>query len=368
MQTPSSNSKPSATFAELDALLDMDSPNPEAAPADVFDFDQVLERSELWDPGDSNPIDYRIRQVSYSSLLTLHNCPRKYQLSKLQAQRTDHDVDTKVTFAFGHAVGHAIQQVLLARPVDQIIWEMFLQWPDGLESHSKKQKSLWEAIVALQKFVSLREAGLLEGYQVLEVEGQKAIELSFAIILPDGFRYRGHVDVVLQHSQSGAILVLELKTTGAARFSPASYKNSAQAIGYSIILDSLAPAWSSYEVLYLIYQTESREYSPIPFRKSHLQRARWIRELMMDIEAIKQYEAADLYPMRGESCYSFFRECDYLAFCSMETDRLTKPLTTSCEDRTVYTINTTLLDLIEAQESKAMLSHSPELEFDDELL
>ena len=234
--------------------------------------------------------------------------------------------------------------------------KMFTTWHADLFSYDEKgAKSFWDAMIALKRFLSLRESGFLQEYELVFHEGKPACELSFCINFPDGFRYRGYVDAVLRHKITGEVLVLECKTTGSKSLSPTTYKNSAQAIGYSIVLDAIFDQLSSYQVLYLIYQTHSREYTTIPFVKTYLQRALWIQELLLDIETIKLYEAASVYPMRGESCYNFFRDCEYLQSCTMSNTYITKPCTPEVEDKEVYQINLSLADLLENQLGKTSL-------------
>lgn len=308
------------------------------------------------EPGYEGKIDYRIRQLSYSSLTTLHSCPRKFQLYRLKtSHRTEEALTSTITFSYGHVVGEAIQLALEGLEEDEIIWRMFCMWhtPELWDADTKGAKSIWEAIIALQRFLSLRSNGFLEDYELVYYKGKPACELSFCIRFPDGFRLRGFVDAVLRHRTTGAVIVLECKTTGLATVNPATYKNSAQAIGYSIVLDVLYPELSSYEVLYLVYQTKTREYLPIPFTKTYLQRALWIRELLLDIETIKMYEEAEVYPMRGESCVAFFRDCEYLQTCTLSTEYLTRTCKEEDQDTTEYQIDLTLQDLLEAQFRKS---------------
>lgn len=296
-------------------------------------------------------MDTRLQQLSYSSLLTLHSCPRKFQLDKLQAERAAEDIESSVTFAFGHLVGHGIQRAMEGVSESQIIWELFLMWkPDLFAENIKQVKSFYHAVFAVQKFIALRQAGYLSQYELVYWNGKPACELSFRITMPDGFRYRGFVDVVLRDKESGEVIVLELKTTASANLNPATYKNSAQAIGYSVVLDVLFPHLSSYQVLYLVYTTKNYEYNPLPFEKSYLQRALWIRELLLDVETIKMYENAGVYPMHGESCYNFFRECSYYGQCTLPTEYLTS----EWEEPKVeeFQIELTLQNLIESQLSK----------------
>jgi len=301
--------------------------------------------------GYEGKIDYRIRQLSYSSLLTLHNCPRKFQLNRLRTtHRTEESIKSTVTFAFGHIVGEAIQLALEGKSEEEIIWKMFLGWHTDLANVDEKaEKSFWTAVWALKKFLALRAQGFLKEYELVYYEERPACELSFCIVFPDGFRLRGFVDAVLRHKTTGEILVLECKTTGSATLNPATYKNSAQAIGYSVVLDHIFPDLSSYKVLYLVYQTKSKEYTPIPFTKTYLQRALWIRELLLDLETIKMYEEAEVYPMRGENCFDFFRECEYFNTCQLSTQYLTKACTKEEEDKTEYQVVIGLEDLLDTQ-------------------
>lgn len=301
--------------------------------------------------GYTGTTDYRIRQLSYSSLLTLHSCPRKFQLNRLRSTfKTAESIKSQITFAFGHVVGEAIASAIEGRPEQEIIWKIFTGWhTDFAASDDKAKKNIYTAIIAYQRLASLLQGGFLQDYELVYYNGKPATELSFAINFPDGYRLRGFVDAVLRHKTSGEIIILECKTTGSLTLNPATYKNSSQAIGYSVVLDVLFPTLSSYKVLYLIYQTGSKEYTPIPFVKTFLQRALWIRELLLDIETIKMYEEAEVYPMRGESCISFGRDCEYLNTCTLSTHYLTKPCTVAEEDKTEYQISISLEQLLDAQ-------------------
>jgi hypothetical protein len=302
-------------------------------------------------------IDLRLKQLSYSSLLTLHNCPRKFQLYKLQAERADSDTDGSgnVTFAYGHVVGEGIQDALQGKSEDTILWNMFLGWhADLFDDIPRQNKNFYKAVMAVQKFLSLQANGYLSDWELYYHDDKPAVELSFIIHFPNGFVYRGYVDAVLVHKTTREVMVLECKTTSATNLNAAQYKNSAQGIGYSIVLDVLFPDLSSYEVLYLVYKTKEMAYEQLPFTKSYLQRALWIRELLLDIDTIVMYEESSIYPMHGESCYEYFRECEYLQSCTMSTSYLTTAITATDIDRigaenSKYQIQLTLNDLIEAQ-------------------
>src|SRR3990172_6329105 len=151
-------------------------------------------------------IDPRILNLSYSSLQTLHSCPRKFQLYKLRStHKTGNTEKETITFAFGHCVGEAIQFSLAGVPKGEVLWRMFQTWDAPLFAEDEKaNKSFWSAVVALERFQSMRESGFLDGYDIAFFNGKPAIELSFCVVFPDGFRLRGFVDAVLIHRETGA--------------------------------------------------------------------------------------------------------------------------------------------------------------------
>ena len=292
-------------------------------------------------------IDPRLLLLSHSSRTTLHRCPRKYQLQKIAS--TPFHKEENVTLAFGTVVGLGIQCVLENKPINTVIMEMLLAWrlPDLYEEEEKTKKSFFLAIFAVQQFTAIRNGALAE-YELAYFNGKPAVELSFRIALPDGFKYRGFVDVVLRHKTTGKLLVLEVKTTGAKTVTEATYKNSGQALGYSLILDAIAPHESEYEVWYLVYLSSTQQFEILPFRKHYSDRAFWIQELLMDVERIQYYENNGRYPSYGESCYDFFRVCQFYSNCQMSTAMLSiayDPETMA--DKNEYLLELSLLDLVQ---------------------
>lgn len=360
----------SAETFSLDAFLSDSPVELDSGSGSIAEGDVGVSPGNWQEPDYTGQTDYRIRQLSYSSLLTLHSCPRKFQLQKLRTtNRIAESLKSTITFSYGHVVGEGIASALSGASESQVIFGMFLGWhtPSLFDEDEKLNKSLWSAIIAIKRFFVLRDA-VLRDYELVYYQDKPATELSFAISFPDGYRLRGFVDAVLRHRVSGEILVLECKTTGSRAVNPTTYKNSAQAIGYSVVLDHLFPSLSSYKVLYLVYSTTAGEYFPIPSVKTYLQRALWIRELLLDIETIKMYDAAEIYPMRGESCMNFGRECEYINSCSLSTANLTKPCTADMEDKTDYQVQITLVDLLESQLSKISVPVNDIVTTEDEML
>lgn len=298
-----------------------------------LDFlDQTIESNENLIPTvqlDPDQIDPRYLRTSYSSSLLFHACPRKLQLKSLGAEAAP-DSLSKITFAFGHLIGTGIQELLIGLDWNQVLWNAFKAWPIDLDaSNEKQQKSFWEGIAALMSFKSLIQDGFLSDYEVAYFEGKPAAELSFQINLLHQ-TYRGFVDLVLRHKFTGELLVLEIKTTSANYVNVASYKNSAQAIGYSVVLEKIEPENSSYGVLYLAYLTKQKRFETFEFPKTYHQRSLWVRDRLWDeqtlVRLVRQEGNYGIWPMQGESCYSFGRTCEYMDICHLDTESIMTPV------------------------------------------
>jgi hypothetical protein len=348
---------PTDTIGDLLDSISLDMQADSEAPLDTTSPTELINIITLPD----DQIDPRLQLLSHSSRTTLHKCPRKYQLYRLSSQQislaSEKETEQGVTFAYGTAVGVGVQSVLEKKTIDQVFLDTFLAWDvDLLDNNPRQKKSFWLAMFAVQKFASLQEDGFLEDYELVYYKGKPAVELSFQIVLPNEFKYRGFVDAVLQHKTTGKVMVLECKTSSGTA-NPATFKNSGQALGYSVVLDILFPALSSYEVLYLVYETKSYEYKELPFEKSLLQRALWLQELLVDCQMVELYESYKTYPMHGENCFDFFRECEYLGLCTLNTANLTKPLTQDIldkieKDAESYDFNVDFYELVAAQVAK----------------
>lgn len=273
--------------------------------------------------------DPRFLRLSYSGNLLQHSCPRKFQLKCLGAERIEHE-SSNTTFAYGHVVGEGIQNLLLKMDWNQVLIKVFLGWHADLFAENEKQKkSLFSAIYCLMQFRSLMNGGFLDEYEVAMFNGVPAAELSFRIHFPFT-TFRGHVDLVLRHKITGELLVLELKTSSANYVQGSAYKNSSQAIGYSVILDRIEPDATSYGVLYLVYLTKLARFETFEFPKTYHQRALWIRDRIVDeaevVRLIKEEGNYGIWPMQGESCNSFGRECEYMDICHLSTEHQVSPL------------------------------------------
>ena len=265
-----------------------------------------------------------INVFSYSTECTLHACPRKFLLEKLTADGSTDETDN-IDFLYGHAVGGGVQNYSYTRDIRAAVWESFLSWKGDLAIELlPKKKSFWYAIIAVMKFAAEIDS-LLEGWEIAILpNGKPAIELAFRLNLGNGFFYMGHIDAVLWNPITKQFMVLELKTTGFNSINDAQYKNSSQALGYSLIVDVIAAQLNAdannYQVLYCVYKAGQLEWEAIPFVKSRYQRAAWIFDLRLDCSVLKMYRELNHFPIHGESCYSFFRPCEFFGNCDIKSE------------------------------------------------
>lgn len=338
-----------------------------------FEIELESEKKQEVDPEkfflDKEPesvIHYNLRTISYSSLLTLHSCPRRYELNRLLPSPFDPDFDEDSAghLDFGTVVGNGIQELLVSGDMNRAIFRAFLDWNDNLDSErgEKAQKTFWHAIVAIQKFTEMMN-GPLSQYEVAYFGGQPATELGFRVDFGDGFTYRGKLDALLVHKVTREYLPLECKTTGWKYLDEAMYGNSNQGTGYGIVIDRVAhessgEEVSSYHVFYPVYMTIKQEWHPFRFPKGATSRALWIQNVMFDVMDIQKYAELGYFPTRGESCFSFGRQCRHYGVCGQKNELLIGSLSkipVRYDKRSEYKFEFGVEELIEAQIEKEVV-------------
>ena len=247
---------------------------------------------------------------------TLLTCERKFQLDKLivtdiQKDETEHTV-------FGKAFGAGVAAYMVTQDQDQALYQAWLTyWPE-IETDKKSQARCFNALI--KAFPKLNV--LLEDYEVVQFNGKPAVELSFRMDINARYYFVGHIDIVLKHRYSGQHYIFEVKTTGMLLhdLSPL-YKNSGQALGYSIALDAVVgEAQSSYGVIYFVAQMQKGfavDVHVFPYDKTLLDRLNWFISLGLDVKRLEEMERLNVYPKRGRSCLQFNRPCKYFGICGM---------------------------------------------------
>lgn len=305
-----------------------------------------------------------LKLLSNSSCVTLHKCPRKFQLYRLKTPLSSAQ-ESRVDLIFGSWVGNGIQEYMISKNLDKAYWKMFSSSPDNPmdEDGERSKKTFSHAMLAIDKFAALWESELMDYDLVTLPNGTHAVELGFILNCFDGFSYRGFLDALLIHKVSKTLVVMESKTTKFNNIHEAVYKNSGQGLGYSLITDTIAELLSvngvqvnsSWRVFYPVWKAGVGEWEVFDFPKSNKQRIMWLKNLLRDISHITEYAEDDNFPMHGESCYDYFRPCEYFEVCGLNTEAIAgseDKIKVQIEDDNKYQFKFELMDIIETQQAR----------------
>jgi hypothetical protein len=320
---------------------------------------------------DAEDIHPNLKLLSHSSNKELHGCGRKYELYKLlpssnwlydlhpvaDGEELSNLFEQEVHLDFGSLVGIGTQKYLEAGNLNHAKYEAFRHCHVDIEDTDgeKDKKTFWHVLYAIEKFSTFKQMALNQ-YELVYIDGKPATELGFVIDCGDGFSYRGFLDALLFDRRNQVILPYEGKTTKYRNIHESVYKHSSQALGYSLVLDTVVrllglSVQSSFEVLYSIYKSASFEWELMRFEKNFTQRAMWIKNLLMDKALIQFYAQQNYFPMHGEHCYSFFKPCEYFGTCEMSNSTLLggKDAMIRKDDMSRYQFHFKLEDIIAAQ-------------------
>lgn len=273
--------------------------------------------------------------LSYSRIEMKMACARKFEIA---AKYRLHPRVESVTFAYGHAVGAGVQYCIAGRDFNHVMLQVLFNYDypidkQGTESEQRSKKSYWHALDTIEKFYKAYTSGqmpYLAGWEVATFTNKDgvrvpAVELTFVIDMGDGWTYEGHIDLVLYNPVTNRYMVLELKTTGGNIVDEATYANSDQAVGYGIVIDTIAgnlAASASFDVLYLINKTKEGIFLPMIFTKRPSDKAAWLFKLILQREELSRYEEYEFYPINGQSCMDYYRRCEYFNHCKRDNSEL----------------------------------------------
>lgn len=293
-----------------------------------------------------------LKLLSPSSSVVLHSCPRRYEIDKLTGNREEDTIDTR----FGHVVGNGVQTSFITASAARAYLAALCRWSNDLDDDAaiRPKKTFWHALLAIDKFQALRSS-YFRNFELAYFNGKPAVELGFSIDFGDGFYYRGFLDALLININDRSLVVYEGKTTKNKNIDEASYKHSGQALGYSTVIDTISRSLSlkitdKYQIRYCIWKTAAAEWETMEFTKSHTQRAMWIKNVLIDKQYIIDRASEEYFPMFGESCYSFFRQCPHFGTCDMSNKYLigdTIKLKVEADDK--YQFKYKVEDIIQAQ-------------------
>lgn len=325
-------------------------------------------------PGDIlDAIHPNLKQLSHSSDQLLHRCPRQYELYKLSPATATQELrainqheelyykdEDNPHLSFGSVVGIGTQHLLCGGSYNSAVMLMLQAWEGHIDDEAGQwdKKTFWHALFALDKFIAFKQIAL-SNFTIATFDGKPAIELGFVIHCGGGFTYRGFLDALLIDTLRKELVVYEGKTTKSTSLHQAAYKNSGQALGYSLIIDAIIarlglPEVGAFKVLYSIYKTKSYEWEKFDFPKTRTQRALWIRNILFNMQHIREYAEAQYFPMHGESCLAFFRPCNWFEICEMSNETMfgEELPAVKVDDPNKYQFHFDLQELIDAQIAK----------------
>lgn len=257
-------------------------------------------------------------RLSHSTREILHTCERKFQLERLL--KGHDEKETSPYFSRGHAWGAGIQTYLVTGDFDLSLFNAWLAYFPEEEFYPKvfQSRVLNDLVCVKPKLDELRDE-----YRVAIFNGKPAIELSIRLNINSDYYYVMYVDAVLQNIETKRYGTLELKRTGSnlTDITPL-YKNSDQALGYSIGLDQIAgEELSEYDLIYLVGQDQKDSLIPkfhrFVFPKTLYDRLNWFISLGLDVQHLEEMKKINIYPKRGDSCIRFNKPCPHFGICNI---------------------------------------------------
>lgn len=276
-----------------------------------------------------------LSRLSHSGVSLCNSCARRYELDKFLPHLSRANDADSIDLVFGQAWGAGMAALFLGGTLDEALLAAAAKWNTSLDAF-KKKKNFGTMFLGLAKGeIAVKQ--LLLSYEVVEIEGVPAAELSLRLSIGDGFYYRGYIDILLMHKETRELVVLDNKTTSFSSVDESVYGNSGQALSYSIVCDTVAKRIpdlryeKSLTVLYLVFlvgQAYGDDAIQIfSFRKGRLLRAVWLKQLLLEVAKIQLYISEGLFPLNGDSCFNYFSRCPYYGTCTMNTDIMIQPAT-----------------------------------------
>jgi len=264
-------------------------------------------------------------RLSYSTLELANKCERLLALKKFYAidDFEDDDPDDNPHFTYGTALGAGLQTLLMTEDLDAAIFEAFKHY-----SFEETDVKCFEGIV--KGLMDFHANWDYDRFEVATMNGKAAVELSFKVVLDkeENDYYCGFVDVVLIDRITGTYYVVEIKTTGLMlQDLKPLYSNSAQGLGYTILLDHIKPGLTNMGVLYFVFQLKRTwipEFHIYPFVKTTKQRLGWLLTLKLDYDRLVSLIHMQYYPMRGSACLSYMKPCQLYGVCDIDMLQLPK--------------------------------------------
>lgn len=265
--------------------------------------------------------------LSFSRLATLRTCPRKFLLKELnQKAPGTATIDT----AYGSAFGAGVQALFTYDSIERGFVSALAEWDfEGFDApfKNKADKDLWSCCASLDMFYNTEFQALHSEYKLADIDGKSGVELFVYMALGDSYNYQVHVDLVLQNRETNALVVAEIKTSGAEQ-EEANWYNAEQTLGYYAILEFISKKYGyAFEprVIYItcwagrfLEMEKNYGFTTFVFEKPFTLSLDFARNVVVDVETIELYIYHNYWPKRGNACKTYGRVCEFFGQCDME--------------------------------------------------
>lgn len=269
--------------------------------------------------------------------------------------------DLSIDLVAGKSFDAGIGRFWETGSLEEAIWTAYLAWtfPDGIfpgapsfpihetkEKKGKVIKAFYLVLAHLEKYAMTAPLESL-GWSLWNLpSGKPATQVSFKIALPGNKFYRGHIDGIMVNEFSGDFAAVEVKTSGWKDAPRAMYQNSFQGISYSFLVDYFTRKNNPVQFNFVAEFPELGQ-QVMDFYRSPQDKVSWIPSLAFDIQDIERYIKNNHFPMRGGSCFEFYRDCEFLGVCNLS--RPTNYIEHKEEPDAKYDYNLTLEELLNAR-------------------
>ena len=269
-----------------------------------------------------------LKLLSPSASNTFRSCPRKFELARIGKYNLSQDKRESPATGYGSAFGAGLACLLAGQGISQAILQAVAnyRYSEIYPTPYKEEKSLFHCINSLKRFAELELEELTTDWQVLEIDGKPAMEVDFAIELPNGFYYRGFLDLIMQHKVTKTIMPIEVKTDGGypslnQDLTESKYRNAEQGTSYCLVADYVADALglsNDIAICYIVHYTKNNTFKAMVFNKPPAVRVRFLEDLMANVDVHNYMVARNKpYPISG-NCSSYNRVCDYYGICQID--------------------------------------------------
>ena len=276
-------------------------------------------------------------RLSHSTISLFNSCERKFQHRKVLSSPTEYD--PSAALINGSAVDAGYAKFLETRSVDRALIETWLSYYPVIEDNVR---SITKACLAVEQLIDLTPSN----WALASLKDKPATQLSFRINCNKDYYYVGYVDALCVDNVTGELIPVEVKTTSMYGDIEGLYKNSTQALVYSLIIAAHVGKIPEELVYNYMVAVMPRAKGKVPtaemvtYYKTKQDVLEWLITLKLDMERMDNLKELGFYPKR-DSCNAWGRQCEFMGVCDITTNAVEQPV-----DENVYDYVFDLEDLI----------------------